>query len=273
MRNPNQKKRAENPPELPVPILRELLNQPLSVLFNDLLREGLSGPVRDLDGWVHRPPDTRIDEAREKGKESRPMNAFMLYRFAYQKLVKEYLSRKNYPAHGQAISRTIGLGWRSETEAIRRKYEDLANIERRNYLALYPKANHSIAKRCQQRKKRAPSLHITSHVEAHSHMVYSEDSQDSESEMSSPSSEGSELWLDLPNASTRGATCDCRATSAAYPSPWLLGETLGEIGNLRALGFENVLPGEPEFELNSHSQYTGYIDPRLLTRGEASLRT
>ena len=271
MKSPKQKKRIANPPGLPVPIMRQLLSQPLSELFSDLLRKGLSGPARDLNGWVHRSPDARIDEAQEKGKASRPMNAFMLYRFAYYELVKEYLNRRNYPFHGQAISRTIGLGWRSEPRTVRRRFENLASIERQNYLTLHLKANQSIAKIRQQRKKRAPPSHITSHAEVHSGMVYSEGSQDSESEMSSSSSEESESWLDPPKVSTRRTTCYCRATSETHPSPWLLGETVGEIGNLKALGFENVLPGKPEFELNSHSKCTSYIDPRLLTCGEASL--
>ena len=256
-----------------MPILKELLSQPLSDLFNDPLREGLCSPVRNLNGWVRRSPDARIDKPQEKGKESRPMNALMLYHFAYQGLMKEYLSRKKHPSHGQAISRIIDLGWRSEPKAIHHKFEELASIERQNNLTLHSKANRSISTRCQQRKNRASSLRMISHAEAYGDMVYSEGNQGSESEMSSLSSEESEPWLDPPNNSTRRATCDCRAASEIYPSPWLLGETLGEIGNLRALGFENNLPGEAEFELDSHFRGTGYIDPRLLTCGEASLRT
>lgn len=271
MRTPNRKKRTINQPELPEPILKELLSRPLSILFNDLLREGLCGPVRDLTDWVHRSPDARIDEAQEKGKESRPMNAFMLYRSAYHEPVKDYLRRKKYPTHGQAISRIIGLGWLSELEAVRVKFEDLASIERQNHLALHPKASRSISKRSQRSKKRAPSLRIISHAEVYSSRVDTEGSQDSGLEMSSPSSEESESWMDAPNNSTWRATCDCRATSEMYPSPWLLGETMGEIGNLRALGFENSLSDEPRRETNSQSQCTRYIDPRLLTCGEASL--
>lgn len=228
--------------------------------------------MKDLEGWVRRSPDARIDEAQEKGKRSRPMNAFMLYRFAYHGLVKDYLSRKNHPSHGNAITRVIDLGWRSEPKAVRRRFEDLATIERHNYLPLHPKANGSIARRRQQRKKRAP-LNIIAHAEGFNSMVDSEGGQDSESEISSPSSEESDSWLNPPNNSTRRATCDCRATSEIYPSPWLFGETLGEIGDLRALGFENGLSGGPESEINSHSRCRGYIDPRLLTCGGASLRT
>ena len=274
MRNPKQKKRTENTRRSTVPILRELQSQPLSGLFEDLLRKGLSDPARDMNVWVHRSPDVRIDEAQEKGKAKGPMNAFMLYRLAYSELVKEYLSRRNHPSHGQAISRTIHLAWRSEARAIRRKFENLASIERDNYLTLPPKTNLSVANRRKQSRKRAPSLHTTSHAETYSDIVHREGSQDTESETSSLSSEESELCLDSPKVSARRPRCDCRATSEIYPSPWLIGETLGEIGNLRALGFEeNGLPDKSEYELNSHSQCTGYIDPRLLTCGEASPRT
>ena len=273
MRTTKEKKRTKSPPGLPAPISKEFLSQPLSDIFNHLLRKGLCGPVRDLEGWVRRSPNARIDEAQEKEKKPLPMNAFMLYRFAYHGLVKDYFSRKNHSSYGKTIARIIRLGWRSEPKAVRRRFEDLASIERHNYLTLHPKANQSIAKRRQQRKKRAPSLNIISHAEVYSSVIDSEGGQDSESEMSSPSSEESDSWLDPPNNSTRLATCDCRATSEVYPSPWLLGETLGEIGNLRALGFENNLSGEPESGINSDSQCPRYIDPRLLTCGDTNLRT
>lgn len=273
MRTSNKRKKTRNPPALPLPNLKELLcQQPLSILFDDLPREERCGSVRDLTGWVHRSPNARIDEAQEKGKESRPMNAFMLYRSAYHKPVKDYLRRKKHPAHGQAISRIIGLGWWSETIAVRRKFEDLASIERHNHLTLHPKASQSISKTRRQSKKRAPSLHIDSRAGVYSSMVHSEGSQDSESELSSPSSEESESWMNTPNNSTWRATCDCRATSEKHPSPWLLGEIRGEIGNLRALGFENSSSDEAKLESNSQSQCTRYIDPRLLICGEASLR-
>jgi hypothetical protein len=251
---------------LPVPIAKDLLSRPLS----DLLHEGVDVPVRDMYGWVHRPSDARIEEARKRGKIARPMNAFMLYRFAYYELTKEYLCQRNHRSNGQAISKAIGLGWRSETTAVRRRFADLASIERHNHSALHPKAYQSATKRRQRPTRQAPPLPLTSAAEMHSDNVYNQNGRDPAPETFSPHIEQPGLQLNQSNDLQRPALPDCRVMSSSpvpsgtRPDPWFLGETLYECGDLVSRGFENHLAVEPMFELNDHPLCTGYINPRLL---------
>lgn len=92
-------------------------------------------PIKDMDAWVARSPFERQDEVRKKnGKISRPMNSFMLYRSAYAERTKRLVGANNH----QIVSKVAGLGWKLEPPEIRRKYEDLAKIERDNHAATHP---------------------------------------------------------------------------------------------------------------------------------------
>lgn len=251
---------------LPMPIAKDLLSRPLS----DLLHENVDVPMRDMYDWVHRSSHVRVEEARKRGKTVRPMNAFMLYRFAYSELAKKYLIQKNYRSNGQTISKTIGLGWRSETPAVRRKFADLASIERHNHSALHPKDNQSFSNRRQQATDRTPSLNLISDTEMHGDNVYSQNGSDPTPEMCSLHLEHPGLHLDQSNNLQRPMVSDCRvmsgspAPSKVSPGTWLLDETLYECGELVYHGFKNHPLGEPISELNDHPLITGYINPQLL---------
>lgn len=92
-------------------------------------------PIKDMDAWVARSALERQDEVRKKnGKISRPMNSFMLYRSAYAERTKKLVGANNH----QIVSKVAGQGWKLEPIEIRRKYEDLAKLERDNHAATHP---------------------------------------------------------------------------------------------------------------------------------------
>jgi hypothetical protein len=97
-------------------------------------------PIKDMDAWVARSPQERRDEVRKKnGKISRPMNSFMLYRSAYAERTKRLVGANNH----QIVSKVAGMGWKHEPEEIRRKYQDLAKLERDNHAATHPEYKFS----------------------------------------------------------------------------------------------------------------------------------
>jgi hypothetical protein len=107
------------------------LEGPISVLT-----ERFHGtPIRDMDAWVGRSAVIRQEEVRSRnGKISRPMNSFMLYRSAYAERTKKLVGANNH----QIVSKIAGLGWKLEPVEIRRKYEELAKLERDNHAATHP---------------------------------------------------------------------------------------------------------------------------------------
>jgi hypothetical protein len=107
------------------------LEGPISVLTERFH----STPIRDMDAWVSRSAFVRLEEVRNRnGKISRPMNSFMLYRSAYAERTKKLVGANNH----QIVSKIAGLGWKMEPSEIRRKYEELAKVERDNHAATHP---------------------------------------------------------------------------------------------------------------------------------------
>ncbi|KAJ5762353.1 uncharacterized protein N7511_005735 [Penicillium nucicola] len=96
-------------------------------------------PIKDMDAWVARPAEIRRKEAKAKGRISRPMNSFMLYRSAYSERTKRLVGVTNH----QVVSRIAGQGWKLEPPNIRKKYEDLAKVERDAHAATHPEYKFS----------------------------------------------------------------------------------------------------------------------------------
>ncbi|PYH67148.1 uncharacterized protein BO88DRAFT_427297 [Aspergillus vadensis CBS 113365] len=104
---------------------------PLSALTNGMQHI----PVRDMYAWVHRPVETRRQEARQQqDRIPRPPNLFILYRLAYSNRAKHWLAQNNH----QAISISTGQSWKLEVPHIREKYKTLAVIEKRNHAKAHP---------------------------------------------------------------------------------------------------------------------------------------
>ncbi|KAI2861897.1 transcriptional regulator family: HMG [Aspergillus niger] len=104
---------------------------PLSALTNGMQHI----PVRDICACVHRPVETRRQEARQRqGRIPRPPNPFMLYRLAYSDRAKHWLAQND----DRAISILTGRSWTMEAPHIRKKYKTLAVMEKRNHGRAHP---------------------------------------------------------------------------------------------------------------------------------------
>ncbi|OTB03086.1 hypothetical protein M426DRAFT_24108 [Hypoxylon sp. CI-4A] len=117
-----------------------VLDAPLSILVRDLTH------VHDtnIEEYVNRSPETRQAEVQEskEGKVKRPMNAFMLYRKAFQNRTKEWKKHDNH----QIISQICGCSWRMESQELRNQYDNWAKVERANHKLAFPDYKFAPAK-------------------------------------------------------------------------------------------------------------------------------
>ncbi|KAI1415694.1 hypothetical protein F5Y13DRAFT_207359 [Hypoxylon sp. FL1857] len=109
-----------------------VLEAPLSVLVKDI------STVQDtnIEEYVNRTAEVRkheVDASKEQ-KIKRPMNAFMLYRKAYQNRTKEWKKHDNH----QVISQVCGTSWNMEPQELRDQYDAWAKVERDNHRAAFP---------------------------------------------------------------------------------------------------------------------------------------
>jgi hypothetical protein len=117
------------------------IEEPISKLTEDY-----DVPIKDMDAWVARPAEIRRKEAKAKGRISRPMNPFMLYRSAYSERTKKLVGVTKH----QVVSKIAGQGWKLEPHDVRKKYEDLAKLERDAHAATHPeyKFSHKKQRKC-----------------------------------------------------------------------------------------------------------------------------
>ncbi|KAI0829968.1 hypothetical protein F5Y06DRAFT_209753 [Hypoxylon sp. FL0890] len=109
-----------------------VLEAPLSELVKNITA------VQDtnIEEYVNRATDVRkleVKTAKEQ-KIKRPMNAFMLYRKAYQNRTKEWKKHDNH----QVISQVCGTSWNMEPQELRDQYDNWAKIERENHRIAFP---------------------------------------------------------------------------------------------------------------------------------------
>lgn len=135
------------------------LSNPLSHLVKDFT----TIIDTDIQAYVNRSPEDRrleVDQSKT-GKVKRPMNAFMLYRKAYQNRTKEWkrlddIRRKEQSAsegkpekghdNHQVISQVCGLSWNMEPQELRDQYDEWAKIERNNHRLAFPDYKFAPAK-------------------------------------------------------------------------------------------------------------------------------
>jgi hypothetical protein len=125
-----QKKKKER---IKAPKRADKLTKPLS----ELVSEHPDVFIADIDAYVHRSAEVRVKEVEEckiPGKIKRPMNAFMLYRKAYQNLAKSLCTQNNH----QIVSQVCGDGWPMESDRIRDQFNEWARIERANHQNAHP---------------------------------------------------------------------------------------------------------------------------------------
>ncbi|KAI8951019.1 hypothetical protein F4801DRAFT_578944 [Xylaria longipes] len=117
----------------------------------------------DIQAYVNRSPEDRRREVAQSktGKVKRPMNAFMLYRKAYQNRTKEWkrlddIRRKEESAgegkpekghdNHQVISQVCGMSWNMEPQELRDQYDEWAKVERNNHKIAFPDYKFAPAK-------------------------------------------------------------------------------------------------------------------------------
>jgi len=108
------------------------LDEPISELTKDSMV-----PVADIDTYVRRSSEVRrqeIETGKNPGKVKRPMNAFMLYRKAYQQRAKEWADQYNH----QVVSQVCGKSWPLEPDELRLQFKAWAEIERENHQKAHP---------------------------------------------------------------------------------------------------------------------------------------
>lgn len=129
-----KKERAKPSKNMPV------LDKPMSELTRNS-----SIAIADIDTYVNRSSEVRrqeVETGKNPGRVKRPMNAFMLYRKAYQQRAKEWASQHNH----QVVSRVCGLSWPLEPEHIRQQFKAWADIERDNHQKAHPNYKFTPAK-------------------------------------------------------------------------------------------------------------------------------
>jgi hypothetical protein len=92
-------------------------------------------PARDVGAWVSRSIRSRHEETRQRrGRITRPLNSFMLYRSAYIERAKAWCrdNRQSY------LSSFIAESWLLEKPQLRRLYAEYASIEKKTHRLAYP---------------------------------------------------------------------------------------------------------------------------------------
>lgn len=93
--------------------------------------------VADIASFVARSTEERLQETsrnKKAGQVKRPMNAFMLYRKAYQNVAKTQCPQNNH----QQVSKVCGAGWPMEPKLIRDQFDEWARLERSNHQKAHP---------------------------------------------------------------------------------------------------------------------------------------
>ena len=94
--------------------------------------------INDVETFAARPKADRLGTSATKdGRIKRPLNAFMLYRKAYQEVARAQC--KNETADNQAVSRICGASWsRFESERVRKRFKEFATMETTKHREAHP---------------------------------------------------------------------------------------------------------------------------------------
>ncbi|KAM0203435.1 hypothetical protein ACHAQI_010298 [Fusarium lateritium] len=93
--------------------------------------------VADIKTFVQRSTQDRLAETsrnKKVGQIKRPMNAFMLYRKAYQEVAKTQCAQNNH----QHVSKVCGAAWVLEPAPIKEAFDQWARTERVNHQQAHP---------------------------------------------------------------------------------------------------------------------------------------
>lgn len=138
---PKKKKAAKGAKRVPK------VDKPLSELTKDWHE-----PMINIEEYVNRSAEDRAKEiqtGKNPGKVKRPMNAFMLYRKAYQNRTREWCTHNNH----QVVSQVCGDSWPLEPDRIRHQFTEWARIERENHAKAHPDYKFAPQKPKNQKRK------------------------------------------------------------------------------------------------------------------------
>ncbi|KAJ9157769.1 HMG box protein [Pleurostoma richardsiae] len=117
------------------------LDKPLS----ELTKDWTTVPVVDIEAYVNRSVEERrreVQSGKTPGRVKRPMNAFMLYRKAYQTRTKDWCLHNNH----QVVSQVCGQSWPLEPDEVREQFNEWARTERLNHQMAHPDYKFTPAK-------------------------------------------------------------------------------------------------------------------------------
>lgn len=109
----------------------------------------------DIHSYVHRSAEQRnleIATSKTPGKIKRPMNAFMLYRKAYQRIAIEKCGKPNQ----QMVSQVCGKSWLLEPDYIRVQFKEWAKHESDNHQKAHPRYKFITSKQQKMKSSRGP---------------------------------------------------------------------------------------------------------------------
>jgi hypothetical protein len=185
-------------------------------------------PILNIDIWVRRPVEERRKETEQKGRVPRPMNCFMLYRWANTESIRR-LSQQHNP---RDISSIAGKGWREEPQSVRDKFQQLAEIEHDGHAEAHP--GYKFKKFKRKARKRQSIANSVAHLGS-----------------SEPSEHNSCDWSSVQEFETGIKTPNNYPCSGTHPED--IPETLVAPieGVLQGGCFKGLvmLPGEPHYDL------------------------
>ena len=117
----------------------------LELPLTELSKDWVHIPVADIEAYVNRSTETRhreVAQGKIPGKVKRPMNAFMLYRKAYQDRAKNWCMQHNH----QVVSQVCGDSWPLEPEAVRNQFVEWSAAERTHHHEAFPDYKFSPSK-------------------------------------------------------------------------------------------------------------------------------
>lgn len=108
----------------------------LTKALSDIAQDMPHVAVTDVATFANRSVEVRQSESRKAGKVKRPLNAFILYRKAYQEVAKTQCNRKN--SH-QQVSSICGVSWNVwEPPSVIEHFKQLAAAEKQMHERAFP---------------------------------------------------------------------------------------------------------------------------------------
>jgi hypothetical protein len=128
------------------------LSKPLS----ELTKAWTHVPLADIEAFVNRPAETRhreVEQGKRPGYVPRPLNAFMLYRKAYQERTRLWGLQNNH----KVVSKICGESWKLEPETVKKQFARWADREARGHKNAHRWYKYSPRKPRQKRQRESNS--------------------------------------------------------------------------------------------------------------------